>query len=280
MTRKIDFTTEFGGLGAERFRAALHLQALDAGDQPDDQRHERRLDDADFEGLERDGIAQARHEHRRADAAVKPGHQAAAVKRRHRAEEGQQWHRDHEREDTRQDEHLDRIEAHGAQGIHFLAHLHGAELGGIGAAGTSGHHDANDHHAKLTQHQHANHVDDVDVGAEAAEMEDALLRDDRADQQRDHQNDRHGVPRHALEMLDHGGEAEGLRPHQHVQQRQGHRAAHLEQQQHVGADQGHGAADAFQGRHDAVFAARQRRQFVRAGLHLLEQAAVTVGQPD
>ena len=59
-----------------------------------------------------------------------------------------------------------------------------------------------------------------------------------------------------------------------------HRAAHLEQQQHVGADQSHGAADAFQGRHDAVFAARQRRQFVGAGLHLLEQAAVTVGQAD
>ena len=30
----------------------------------------------------------------------------------------------------------------------------------------------------------------------------------------------------------------------------------------------------------AVFAARQRRQFVRAGLHLFEQAAVTVGQAD
>ncbi len=41
--------------------------------------------------------------------------------------------------------------------------------------------------AEFAQHQNADHVDDVDVGAELAEMEQALLRDDAADQERDQQ---------------------------------------------------------------------------------------------
>ena len=37
---------------------------------------------------------------------------------------------------------------------------------------------ADDQHADFAQHQDADHVDDIDVGAEFAEMENALLRDD------------------------------------------------------------------------------------------------------
>ena len=92
--------------------------------------------------------------------------------------------RNDERHDARQHQHLDGIEAHGAQRVDLLAHLHRAEFGGIGAAGAAGHHDADDEHADFAQHQDADHVDDVDVGAEGAETENALLRDDGADQER------------------------------------------------------------------------------------------------
>ncbi len=97
------------------------------------------------------------------DAAIEPAHQAAAVERRHRAEEGEDRHRDDQRDDARQHQHLDRIEAHGAQRVDLLAHLHRAELGGVGAAGAAGDHDGDDQHAEFAQHQDADHVDDVDA---------------------------------------------------------------------------------------------------------------------
>ena len=84
-------------------------------------------------------------------------------------------------------EHLYRIETHRAQRIDFLAHAHRAQLRCIGAAGPAGDHDADDQHADFAQHQHADHVDDVDVRSELAEMENALLRENRADQNRDQQ---------------------------------------------------------------------------------------------
>ncbi len=96
----------------------------------------------------------------------------------------QQRHRDDQRDDARQHQHLDRVEAHGAQRVDLLAHFHRAELGRVGAAGAAGDHDADDEHADFAQHQDADHVDDIDFGAESAEMENALLRDDGADQER------------------------------------------------------------------------------------------------
>ena len=63
-------------------------------------------------------------------------------------------------------------------------------------------------HAELAQHQHAEHVDHENVGAELTEMEDALLRDDAADQKRDQHHDRHRAPAHLLEMMDGRGQAE------------------------------------------------------------------------
>ena len=44
------------------------------------------------------------------------------------------------------------------------------------------------------KHEDANHVDDILVGAELAEMKKALLGDDAADQEGNEQNDRHGSP--------------------------------------------------------------------------------------
>ena len=179
ITRKIDLTTESVVLRPSDSVEPLTSSPCDAGDDADHQRHERRLDQADREIIERDRLLQPRQEYVRRHAAIEPAHQAAAIERRHRAEEGQDRHCDDQRAEARQDQHLDGVEAHGAQGVDFLAHLHRAELGGVGRAGAPRHHDGDHQDADLAQHQDADHVDDIDLGAEAAEMEDALLSDDR-----------------------------------------------------------------------------------------------------
>ncbi len=93
ITRKIDFTTDAVVCAAERFCGALHREALDAGDGADHQRHERRLDHADLECIERDRLPAARDRKTVGlDAAIKPAHQAAAIERRHRAQERQDRH--------------------------------------------------------------------------------------------------------------------------------------------------------------------------------------------
>src|SRR6266567_3133455 len=175
-----------GGVQAERFRA-------------------------DLEGIERDRLLEAGEKHVRIDAAVAPGDQRAAVDRRHRAQERQDRHGDEQRNDARQDQDFGRIEAHRAQRVDLLAHLHGAELGRIGAARSSGDHDGDNDHADLAQYENADHIDHVDIGAEFAEMEDTLLRQDRPDQERDQQDDGNGPPADPLELMDRGREPERLR---------------------------------------------------------------------
>ena len=135
------------------------------------------------------------------DSGVELRGQLAAVERGHGAEEGQDGERDRERDDARQHQRLDWVEAHGFEGIDLLAHLHGADLGRVGAARAPGDHDRHDQHADLAQHQDADEVDDVLVRAELAEMEEALLRDDAADQEGYKQDDGHGLPAHPVELV-------------------------------------------------------------------------------
>src|ERR1700723_3220927 len=121
-----------GGVLAERFGAALHREPLDAGDDADHRRHHRRLDDADGGMIDRDGVAQPQQERLGIDAAIEPRHQPPAIQRRDGAEEGEDRQRDDQRQHPGQDQNLDRIESHGAQGVDFLAHFHRTELGGVG----------------------------------------------------------------------------------------------------------------------------------------------------
>ncbi len=53
ITRKIDSTTDAVVCRPSDSALPLHLEALHAGDDADHQRHERRLDHADLEGVER-----------------------------------------------------------------------------------------------------------------------------------------------------------------------------------------------------------------------------------
>ena len=121
-----------------------------------------------------------------------------------------------QRDDAGQDQDLDGIEAHGRQRVDFLAHFHRAEFGGVGAARTAGDHDRDDQHAEFAQHQDADHVDDVGVGAEFAEMEDALLRDDGADQEGDQHHDRDRLKADLVELIDQRCHPQRSRPAQHA----------------------------------------------------------------
>ena len=278
MTKKIPFTTEavvcWPSDSALPCTASPSTQAT----MPDHRRHDRRLDHADGEVIDRDRIAQSQQERFRIDAAIEPRHEAAAIERRHRAEEGQDRQRDHEREHARQDQDLDRVETHGAQRVDLLAHLHRAEFGGVRAARAARDHDRHQQHADFAQHQDAQHVDDEDVGAEPAEMEDALLRDDAADQKRNQHDDRHRAPAHLFEVVHGRGQAEIAGVHQDPRAGRENRAEHVDQTDKGIADAGHTAADLGQHAGD-----RQLRRLDEGrGLHpphLIDQACVIGRQP-
>jgi hypothetical protein len=112
------------------------------------------------------------------------------------------------------------IEAHGAQRVDLLAHFHRADFGGVGAAGASGHHHANDQHADLAQHQHRDHVDDIHVGTEGAETENALLRQNGADHESREHDDRHRAPADLFQMMHDRREAQPPRMRDRAERRQ------------------------------------------------------------
>ncbi len=81
-------------------------------------------------------------------------------------EEDHQRQGDHQRDDAWQYQELLRIEAHHAHGVNLLGDLHHPELGGVGGAGASCHHDGGDERRQLPGYRDADHVHDEDVGAE------------------------------------------------------------------------------------------------------------------
>ena len=95
---------------------------------------------------------------------------------------------------------------------------------------------ADDQHADLAQHQDADHVDDIDVGAEFAEMENALLRHDGADQERDQQDDRHRAPADAVELVAPSRSSRNVVGREcDAQPRHGDRAEHAERSESASA---------------------------------------------
>ena len=107
---------------------------------------------------------------------------------------------------------LDRIAAHGAQGIDFFPHFHGAEFGRVGAAGPAGDHDRYDQHADFAQDEDADHVDDVGIRSKFPEVENSLLGNDASDQKRDQHDDRNGLPANAIQVIYGGRRAQRARP--------------------------------------------------------------------
>ena len=64
-------------------------------------------------------------------------------------------------------------------------------------------------------------------------MEDALLRDDPADQEGDEEDDGHGPPGDAVELIDGRGEPEILRSREHADRRRSDRAKHFGESEQV-----------------------------------------------
>src|SRR6478609_6129064 len=178
-------------------------------------------------------VAQLSHKYVWVNSGVEPANQAAAIERCHHSQKREDRQPDDQRDDTRQNENVDRVEPHGLQGIDLFAHFHGAEFGGIRRPGATRDHDRHDQHADLAHYQNAEHIDHVEASTESAETDDALLRDDRSDQERDQQDDRNGAPAHAVDVMHHGGQTETAGSDQHAQDREYERTEHLEIEQKI-----------------------------------------------
>src|ERR1700681_4130327 len=83
--------------------------------------------------------------------------------------------------------------------------------------------------AELAQHQNADHVDDIGIGAEFAEMENALLRDDGADQEGDQHHNRYRLPADPVELIDQRCQPQRSRPAQHAKDGRKKRATPLQE---------------------------------------------------
>ena len=98
--------------------------------------------------------------------------------------------------------------------VDFLAHFHRAEFGGVSAARPAGDHDGDNQHADLAQHENSDQIDDIGLRAELAEMKDALLGDDCANQKSDQGHDRYRLPSDLVQVIDQRFQPERTRPSQ------------------------------------------------------------------
>ena len=105
-------------------------------------------------------------------------------------------------------------------------------------------------------------------------MEDALLGDDGADQERDQQNDRHRAPADVVEVVHHRGEAKPARMRDHAREAPTISAPSMLSDQRRGlADIGHGAADRIERVDDADCRGAGARARSVDPLHLVDQRA-------
>ena len=162
----------------------------------------------------------------------------------------------------------------------LLAHHHRAELGGIGAARTAGDHDGDDEHADLAQDENADEVDGVHFRAELAEVEDALLRDDGADQESDEQDDRHRLPADAVELIDGGGEAEIARARDDARGGDADGAEHIGEGAEIAAEARHAPAQGGKSRDDGVGPRGRSDRLEVHPAHLFQQGPVMLGHAD
>ena len=100
--------------------------------------------------------------------------------------------------------------------------------------------------------KNADQVDDVGFRAELAEMEDALLGNDGADQKRDHGDDRDSLPSHLMKVVHQGLQPKRTRPSQDAETGRSQGAQHLQKNRHVFRRTEGGAADGFQPRQDGI----------------------------
>ena len=109
-------------------------------------------------------------------------------------------------------------------------------------------------------------------------MEEALLGDDAADQERDEQDDRHRLPADPVEMMHGRREAEGLRPPQHGDERLPERTQHVHEHDQIVPEIGNAAAEALERGEQSVLGAWRCLGLAVGSVHPFEQATVALRQ--
>uniref|UniRef100_A0A1I8AM75 PE-PGRS family protein n=1 Tax=Steinernema glaseri TaxID=37863 RepID=A0A1I8AM75_9BILA len=196
-----------GGVGADRFGAAGHLETFQATDGRDQEGEERRLGQAHQEVLHADVAFQQRQEHRRRDVQRHRAHHGAADDAAQHRDEGQQWQRDQQRQHPRHHQQLDRVQAQGADRVDFLVGLHRADLRGEGAGGASCHQDGGKQHAEFTQERERHQVDGEDARAETGQHRGAQKGHHRTHQKGQQRDDGRRVQAGLFDVRDHGSHA-------------------------------------------------------------------------
>ena len=139
ITQKIDSTTDLVVSWPDALGAAADLQALEAADDGDHDAEDRRLDHAGVEMPGADRVAQPVEELHEGEVEIdrcrRPRRPASPAMSPQKASSGIEIS---QRDDARQDQPLDGIEADRAHGIDLLVDLHRADLGGEGAARAAG----------------------------------------------------------------------------------------------------------------------------------------------
>ena len=108
-------------------------------------------------------------------------------------------------------------------------------------------------------------------------MEDALLRDDAADQEGDQHDDRYRTPAHLFHVVDGGGQAEAARIDQDMAGGGQHRAEHVDQADESAAHPDHAAADPFQHAGNGHGLAVGRRRGLHAA-HFVDETRIVSRQ--
>src|ERR1051325_9371761 len=200
---------------ADAVGAARDVEPFVAADERDDRSKERRLDDPDPKGPQANRRMQLVEKGRDQDAERCPGHQTTTEHPHKVGVDDKQRQGQYEPEDAGHDQHLDRIEAEGAQRIDLLIDLHRPELRGEGAPRAAGDDDRSQKHAELAQDRDAEQVDRIDLGAKAPQLVSALISEDDADQERQQADDRHRVDANLFHLCNESRQTQPPRvPHQ------------------------------------------------------------------
>src|SRR6185312_767319 len=204
------FDHRAGGELADALGAALDLQPLEAADRSNDEAEHRRLDHAGIEMPDPDRVAQPVEELHEGEVEIDRAGHRAAQQAGHVSPERQQRHRQHQRQDARQHQPFDRVEPDRAHGVDLLVHLHGADLGGEGAARAAGDDDGGEQYAQLAEHADAYRLDREGLGAELPELLHTLIGDHHADQEAQHADDQQRLDPDLEHLLHHRPDAEAL----------------------------------------------------------------------
>ena len=211
MTQKIEFDHRARRELADAFGAAVDLKPLEAADGGDHGAEHRRLDHAGVEVPGPHRVAQPLEELHEGEIEIEGAGDGTAQQAGHVAPEGEQRHGDHQGHDARHDQPFDRVEPHRAHGVDFLVDLHGADLGGEGAAGAARHDDGGEQNAQLAEHADADRFHGEGLGAELPELLDALVGDHHADQEAQHAHDHQRPDPDLVHLAHHGADAKAAR---------------------------------------------------------------------